>query len=182
MPNLACSTPIWTTHWKRDVAVGADTGGSDEPDTKARKRLRELAAAAAALKGPRSDAKLKRLIPLLKELIDRRYHPIVFCRYIPTADYLAEHLGSALSKVKDLKIDAVTGTLPPEERETRVNTLSAHDGPVCSLQPTVSPRASTCKTASPRSSTTTSPGTPPGTSNAKDASTDSGSKLRPCAP
>ncbi|BBZ79501.1 ATP-dependent helicase HepA [Mycolicibacterium anyangense] len=113
----------------QDVAVGADTGGSDEPDTKARKRLRELAAAAAALKGPRSDAKLKRLIPLLKELIDRRYHPIVFCRYIPTADYLAEHLGSALSKVKDLKIDAVTGTLPPEERETRVNTLSAHDGP-----------------------------------------------------
>jgi superfamily II DNA or RNA helicase len=113
----------------QDVAVGADTGGSDEADTKARKRLRELAAAAAALKGPRSDAKLKRLIPLLKELIDHGYHPIVFCRYIPTADYLAEHLGSALSKVKDLKIDAVTGTLPPEERETRVDTLSAHDGP-----------------------------------------------------
>ncbi|GAY16436.1 helicase-related protein [Mycobacterium sp. shizuoka-1] len=113
----------------QDVAVGADTGSSDEPDTKSRKRLRELAAAAAALKGPRSDAKLKRLIPLLKELIEQGYHPIVFCRYIPTADYLAEHLGSALSKVKDLRIDAVTGTLPPEERETRVNTLSAHDGP-----------------------------------------------------
>lgn len=113
----------------QDVAVGADTGGSDEPDNKARKRLRELATAAAALKGPRSDAKLKRLIPLLKELIDQGYHPIVFCRYIPTADYLAEHLGSALSKLKDLKIDAVTGTLPPEEREARVNTLSAHDGP-----------------------------------------------------
>lgn len=112
-----------------DVAVGADTGDTDEPDTKARKRLRELAAQAAALKGPRSDAKLKRLIPLLKELLDQGYHPIVFCRYIPTADYLAEHLGSALSKVKDLGMDAVTGTLPPEEREARVATLSAHDGP-----------------------------------------------------
>ncbi|CAA0138226.1 RNA polymerase-associated protein RapA [Mycolicibacterium vanbaalenii] len=112
-----------------DVTVGADTGDTDEPDTKARKRLRELAAQAAALKGPRSDAKLKRLIPLLKELLDQGYHPIVFCRYIPTADYLAEHLGSALSKVKDLGIDAVTGTLPPEEREVRVATLSAHDGP-----------------------------------------------------
>lgn len=112
-----------------DVAVGADTGDNDETDTKARKRLRELAAQAAALKGPRSDAKLKRLIPLLKELLDQGYRPIVFCRYIPTADYLAEHLGSALAKVKDLKIDAVTGTLPPEEREARVETLSAHDGP-----------------------------------------------------
>lgn len=112
-----------------DVTVGADTGDNDEADTKARKRLRELAAAAAALKGPRSDAKLKRLIPLVKELIDQGYHPIVFCRYIPTADYLAEHLGSALSKVKGLKVDAVTGTLPPEERESRVDTLSAHDGP-----------------------------------------------------
>lgn len=112
-----------------DVTVGADTGDTDTPDTKSRKRLRELASAAAALKGPRSDAKLKRLIPLLKELLDEGYHPIVFCRYIPTADYLAEHLSSALSKVRDLKIDAVTGTLPPEERESRVDTLSAHDGP-----------------------------------------------------
>lgn len=112
-----------------DVTVGADTGDNDEPDTKARKRLRELATAAAALKGPRSDAKLKRLIPLVRELLDGGYHPIVFCRYIPTADYLAEHLGSALSKVKGLKIDAVTGTLPPEERESRVATLTAHDGP-----------------------------------------------------
>lgn len=112
-----------------DVTVGADTGDSIEPDTKPRKHLRELAAQAAALKGVRSDAKLKRLVPLLKELLDEGYHPIVFCRYIPTADYLAEHLGSALSKIKDLQIDAVSGTLPPEERETRVATLSAHDGP-----------------------------------------------------
>jgi superfamily II DNA or RNA helicase len=112
-----------------DVTVGADTGDTDTPNTAARKRLRELASAAAALKGPRSDAKLKRLIPLVKELLDEGYHPIIFCRYIPTADYLAEHLTSALSKVKELKIDAVTGTLPPEERESRVDNLSAHDGP-----------------------------------------------------
>ncbi|MCX5045259.1 DEAD/DEAH box helicase [Aldersonia sp. NBC_00410] len=112
-----------------DVTVGADTSDTDTPDTRNRKRLRELATQAASLKGPRSDAKLKRLIPLLKELLDEGYHPIVFCRYIPTADYLAEHLSSALSKVKDLKIDAVTGTLPPEERESRVDTLSAQDGP-----------------------------------------------------
>jgi superfamily II DNA or RNA helicase len=122
-------TDLDDTLESEDVTVGADTGDTDTPNTAARKRLRQLASAAAALKGPRSDAKLKRLIPLVKELVDGGYHPIIFCRYIPTADYLAEHLASALSKVKDLKIDAVTGTLPPEERESRVDTLSAYDGP-----------------------------------------------------
>ena len=54
----------------------------------------------------------------------------MFCRYIPTADYLAEHLTTALSaKHPGLRIEAVTGTLPPEEREARVNTLTEHDGP-----------------------------------------------------
>ncbi|KAF0969885.1 helicase-related protein [Gordonia sp. YY1] len=112
-----------------DVAVGADTGDTDAHDTKARKELRRLAAAAAALKGPRSDAKLKRVIPLVKTLIDDGYHPIIFCRYIPTAEYLAEHLATALAKNKALKIGAVTGTLPPEEREAQVGALTGHEGP-----------------------------------------------------
>lgn len=113
-----------------DVTVGADTTATDDsPDTKARKRLRELAAAAAALQGPRSDAKLKRVIPLIKDLIADGFHPIVFCRFIPTADYLGEHLGAALAKVPGLKSEVVSGTLPPEEREDRVAALTAHDGP-----------------------------------------------------
>ena len=82
------------------------------------------------MKGTTGDAKLKRLIPLLQKLLAEGYHPIVFCRYIPTADYLAEHLTTALTKKhKDLRVDAVTGTLPPEERELRVNALTEHDGP-----------------------------------------------------
>ncbi|MCB0939264.1 MAG: DEAD/DEAH box helicase [Mycobacterium sp.] len=117
-----------------DAALGWDNTAIDEAAGKStsatRRRLRELADTAAALKGPSKDAKLKRLIPLLEQLLDEGYHPIVFCRYIPTADYLAEHLSPALTKKhKDLQIDAVTGTLPPEERELRVNTLTDHDGP-----------------------------------------------------
>lgn len=112
-----------------DVTVGADTGDVDAPSTGACRRLRELAGAAAALKGVRSDAKLKRLVPLVKELIAEGYHPIVFCRFIPTADYLAEHLRTALTRIPDLQIDAVTGNLAPEEREERVDALTAHDGP-----------------------------------------------------
>ena len=117
-----------------DAALGWDHEDSDEvagrSPSATRRRLRELAEAAAALKGPTGDAKLKRLIPLLQKLLADGYHPIVFCRYIPTAEYLAEHLTAALTKKhKDLQVDAVTGTLPPEERELRVNALSDHDGP-----------------------------------------------------
>ncbi|ORV46323.1 helicase [Mycolicibacter engbaekii] len=113
-----------------DITVGADTTAtSDSPDTGARKRLRELAAAAAALRGPRHDAKLKRAIPLIKDLISDGFHPIVFCRFIPTAEYLGEHLGAALARVPGLRMEVVSGTLPPEEREERVAALTAHDGP-----------------------------------------------------
>jgi superfamily II DNA or RNA helicase len=114
-----------------DVALGSDSStDSDVSTSKTRRRLRELATMAAALKGPKTDAKLKRLIPLLHDLLTDGYHPIVFCRYIPTADYLAEHLTTALSvKHRRLRIEAVTGTLPPEEREARVSTLTEHDGP-----------------------------------------------------
>jgi superfamily II DNA or RNA helicase len=113
-----------------DTTLGADTAEPDAPTTKTRKRLRDLAAMAAALKGPKSDAKLKRLIPLIGDLLSDGYHPIIFCRFIPTADYLAEHLTAALrSKHLRLRIEAVTGTLAPEEREDRVNALTDHDGP-----------------------------------------------------
>lgn len=112
-----------------DTALGWDTD-DHKPSSTAQRRLRQLAEAAAALKGPRTDSKLKRLIPILQDLLTDGYHPIVFCRFIPTADYLAEHLSSALSKrIPELRIDAVTGNLPPEERELRVNALSEHEGP-----------------------------------------------------
>ena len=112
-----------------DNALGADTFTEEHPDVSARRRLRGFAAEAAALRGPTGDAKLKRAIAI-KALVSEGYHPIVFCRYIPTAEYLAEHLAAALTKSHPTaRVEAVTGTLPPEERETRVTDLTAHPGP-----------------------------------------------------
>lgn len=132
-PRILDTDLDYTTEGE-DTAVGWESAEIDEAAGKStsatRRRLRELAAAAASLKGPAGDAKLKRLIPLLQDLLAKGHHPIVFCRYIPTAEYLAEHLTTALSKKhSDLRVDAVTGTLPPEERELRVNALTDHDGP-----------------------------------------------------
>ena len=113
-----------------DTALGADTSTDTNPDTAVRRRLKGFADDARALRGPQSDAKLKKLLTILGTMIDDGYNPIVFCRYIPTAEYVAEQLTTALRrKHPTLRVEAVTGTLPPEERETRVNELTAHDGP-----------------------------------------------------
>ncbi|NYI03820.1 DEAD/DEAH box helicase [Allostreptomyces psammosilenae] len=100
-----------------DVAPGA----AEAEDAGA--RLLELAERAKQLAGPAEDAKLKALIRHLKTLIADGYHPIVFCRYIPTADYLAEQLDGKLGR--KTKIAAVTGTLSPQQRLERIEKLAA---------------------------------------------------------
>lgn len=106
-----------------DAAPGADDDGL--PRT-ARERLRAMARAAADLEGPERDRKLKTLIDEVKALIADGYDPIVFCRFIPTAEYVAEHLGKALGR--KAKVAAVTGTLPPAERLARIADLTKDRG------------------------------------------------------
>ncbi|HEY9440285.1 MAG TPA: C-terminal helicase domain-containing protein, partial [Streptomyces sp.] len=54
------------------------------------------------------------------------YDPIVFCRYIPTAEYVAEHLDGQLGKKTEVR--AVTGTLSPQQRLDRIEQLAADAG------------------------------------------------------
>lgn len=101
-----------------DVAPGADASEPGaEGTTKADPRLLRLAREAEALAGA-EDAKLGRAIKLVKEILKDGYHPIVFCRFIPTAEYVGEHLRGKLGK--NVEVEVVTGTLPPEDREARI--------------------------------------------------------------
>jgi len=86
-----------------------------------RRRWRELARAWQQLEGRGRDAKLDAAIACVRDLLDRGFAPIVFCRYIPTAAYLAEALRTALP---DVAIEAVTGELPDELRRERVEDLA----------------------------------------------------------
>ncbi len=106
-----------------DTAPGADDPGL--PDS-ARAQLGDFAREAAALEGPERDAKLRLLIKEVKGLLLEGYDPIVFCRFIPTAEYVAERLGEALAR--KARVAAVTGELPPAERLARIDTLTAEDG------------------------------------------------------
>lgn len=106
-----------------DVAPGAETGGVE---VDAGRRLAELADRAAELEGPTGDTKLAALTRHLKALLKEGYHPIVFCRYIPTAEYVAEHLADALGKKTVVR--AVTGTLSPQQRLQRIEDLAREAG------------------------------------------------------
>jgi ERCC4-related helicase len=106
-----------------DIAPGSDIGelAGDEPSH--RRRLLDMARQADALQG-KSDAKLQTAVKLIKALLKDGFRPIVFCRFIPTAEYVAEQLRQALPKKDKVEVAAVTGTLPPAEREERVLQLA----------------------------------------------------------
>ncbi|MET9177287.1 DEAD/DEAH box helicase [Kitasatospora aureofaciens] len=102
-----------------DVAPGAETDDAGA-------RLAALAERAAGLEGTEHDLKLKALIKHLKALLADGYNPIVFCRYIPTAEYVAEAL-QGKGGVK-ATVAAVTGTLSPQQRIERIEKLAEEAG------------------------------------------------------
>lgn len=101
-----------------------DLTGSDlEPPAQVQEaapRLQALIADAQRLSGKAGDPKLAALLRHIDLLVKEGYHPVVFCRYIATAHYVAEHLKAAFPKAT---IEAVTGELTPEERRERVEDM-----------------------------------------------------------
>lgn len=87
-------------------------------------RLQELMASANALAGQQNDPKLAKLQEHLAILLKDGFQPVVFCRYIATAHYLAAALQE---KFKSATVKAVTGELTPDEREAAVEQLGDSD-------------------------------------------------------
>lgn len=109
-----------------DSAIMDTLPGSDDTDesrddaTVQRGKFTRLARMAEALMGEK-DSKVKQCIAHIKDLLKDGYSPVIFCRFIPTAEYVKEQLRKALPKYQ---IEAVTGLLPPAEREARVAELA----------------------------------------------------------
>ncbi|MFG6490521.1 helicase-related protein [Roseateles sp. BYS78W] len=99
-----------------DIEPGAQTEDSQ--------RLQALMASAAALAGQQNDPKLAKLQEHLTLLLKDGFQPVVFCRYIATAHYLAAALQE---KFKSATVKAVTGELTPDEREAAVEQLGDSD-------------------------------------------------------
>ncbi|MFG6459386.1 helicase-related protein [Roseateles sp. BYS96W] len=102
-----------------DIEPGAQTEDSQ--------RLQALMTSAAALAGQQNDPKLAKLQEHVGLLMKDGFQPVVFCRYIATAHYLAAALQE---KFKSATVKAVTGELTPDEREAAVDQLGESESRV----------------------------------------------------
>ncbi len=103
-----------------DVVPGGDIGELAMDENANRRRLLDMAREAESLIGDQ-DTKLIKAIDIVKKFLKDGYHPIVFCRFIPTAEYVAEEFRKRLPG--GIEVAAITGTLPPSERMARVEQL-----------------------------------------------------------
>lgn len=104
-----------------------DLSGSDlEPPAQMQDtgRLQGLIAKAETLSGKSGDPKLAVLIDHVEQLLVEGYHPVIFCRYVATAHYVAEHLRKQYPTVS---IEAVTGEYTADERQQRVQSMEDAD-------------------------------------------------------
>ena len=93
--------------------------GGDSPG------LARLISQAERLAGKGGDPKLRAVSEHVAELVADGFNVVVFCRFIATAHYAARHLRE---KLRGTTVDAVTGEMPPEEREERVAKIGAVEG------------------------------------------------------
>ena len=97
-----------------------DFEADDNSIERERRRLLDMARAADELQG-NNDPKLMKVVQIVKGLVNEGHRPILFCRFIATAEYLAEQLRQRLPK--PVTTIAVTGTIPPADREERIQSL-----------------------------------------------------------
>ena len=105
-----------------DFSPGSDTEGGRQAT---RRKLLELARRAGAI-DPAEDHKLQGAVREVKAFLKDGFHPVVFCRFVDTADYVAHYLRAALPD--QIRVESVTGRLPPAEREARIESLTAEGG------------------------------------------------------
>lgn len=102
--------------------IGGDETGLSESG---RRRLREFARLAGNLMAEGADTKIVRCAQIIEQLLRDGYHPIIWCRYIATAQYVAAELKERLKPAfPELAVEAVTGDLPEEDRRLKVEELS----------------------------------------------------------
>jgi superfamily II DNA or RNA helicase len=99
-----------------DVEPGTASASAEE-----RGELAQLIAIAESLDRRRGeDPKVARLLKVLKGLLQEGAKPVIFCRFIATAEALGEEIKRAWPKAD---VAVVTGRLPPEERRARIDQL-----------------------------------------------------------
>ena len=86
-----------------------------------RRQLRQFAERLEKLGDLKNDQKLFAASIVLEDWIEKGFKPVVFCRYIETANYLGKHLEPPLrKKFPKLDLRVVTSELPDDVRKQRI--------------------------------------------------------------
>ncbi|WP_193199026.1 helicase-related protein [Nostoc sp. MG11] len=73
------------------------------------------------------DQKLQSCIASIQTLLSEGFNPIIWCRYIATANYVADTLKQKLEKKgSQIRVIAITGELSEDEREIRLQELKSY--------------------------------------------------------
>ena len=119
--------------WRGFVFESADERTDDESPTPLleaaeatmsdteRRRLRELARLAEDLQNSEQDTKLHRCIEVVRNLLADGFHPIIWCRYVATAEYVGEALRRELPNVQ---VVTITGRMGDDERRIKIDEIS----------------------------------------------------------
>ncbi len=121
--EASASQSVYDSDGSDDLLLSDSLPGANTSEEGGGRRFRELIGACKRLRGS-GDPKLSQLIPELVKLLDAGYSPVIFCRFIPTATYLAEQLAGSLLNTK---VAAITGLMEPAEREIAVKNIASHE-------------------------------------------------------
>ena len=90
-----------------------------------RRQLRNFSKRLEGLAGSEDDQKLYAASIVLEDWILNGFHPVVFCRYIETANYLGKHLAPLLSeKILNLNLQVITSEDPDDLRKQRIEEMA----------------------------------------------------------
>lgn len=105
----------------QELDEGSDSDAEPALYLKENDELRRLLDEAKHLAGSTNDPKLNLLVRHVKALLKDGFAPVIFCRFIATAQYVKKALQEALPK--NVTVDCVTGELAPEDRKARVEAM-----------------------------------------------------------
>lgn len=93
-----------------------------------RQQLRAFSDQLARLSNLKDDQKLASAELILADWLKKGINPVVFCRYIATADYIGEKLAPALkAKFPKLNLQVITSELPDDLRKQRIEEMGKSD-------------------------------------------------------
>ena len=89
-----------------------------------RTKLRDFAKRLLTLANIQKDRKAAYTLEIIKQWIEEEYNPVIFCRFIATANYLGELIKPALHRYdKDIDVQVVTSEDPDEIRKSRIEEM-----------------------------------------------------------